>query len=87
MGDLCLVERLESTQIVADADQSDALRIQLPLTFFYQSGVVCAEKTGQCAPVGVAGIVDATTPRANEPDPGRDGERDGSSVRGARMGA
>ncbi|MEM7154661.1 MAG: hypothetical protein AAF799_17565 [Myxococcota bacterium] len=92
LGDLCVLDELESTAIEdAELLETDgAIAIRVPLTFFYQGPVYLNEGTGSSAPAGVLHQVDATpganAPRAPGSAPLAPGAP-GSSIPGRAMGA
>lgn len=57
LGELCLIEELESMQLAQPPEIAESARIQLPLTFFYQGPVVINESTGETMPIRLADIM------------------------------
>jgi len=86
LGDLCLLEGLESTQLAATeaSEETDTLSIRLPLTFFYEGPVLFYEGSGTSVPAGVADKVHAV-PGGSAGAPGRGGDRSAGPSRS--MGA
>jgi hypothetical protein len=71
LGDVCLIEHIESTRVAADRSR-EATRVRLPLTFFYEGTVYIYEGTGETFSGSTGNAVQSVSPQVSAPMPAVD---------------